>query len=131
MQSLNVCQLYIQINFTVILNSFFIPEVQSSKISIRSTSSENDLTLICHVKYLFSRVEFLHNSNSFNAYCHPPYPTPLCSSDKSGVITQNLKTNCTVLVLTSEVSIYEGVWSCKHGSNGDKSNEVSILYKGN
>ncbi|VDI79731.1 Hypothetical predicted protein, partial [Mytilus galloprovincialis] len=95
-------------------------------ISLTWAIGESDIALVCQVKHIFLQVEFLHESIPIGAYCLPPHPIPLCTRYKDGSITQDLETNCTILVLNSNVKEYRGTWSCKHGVNRDESEVVFI-----
>lgn len=101
-----------------------------NKISMNWSITDGDLILICHVEDLFLQVEFLHDSKSFQAYCLPPYPSPMCTSYNDGTITQDPKTNCTKLVLSSTITSYFSFWSCNHGLNGDTSNQIFVEKEG-
>ncbi|CAG2192226.1 unnamed protein product [Mytilus edulis] len=100
-----------------------------NKISMNWSITDGDLILICHVEDLFLQVEFLHDSKSFQAYCLPPYPSPMCTSYNDGIITQDPKTNCTKLVLSSTITSYFSFWSCNHGLNSDTSNQIFVEKK--
>lgn len=103
--------------------------VHKNKISIEGFINENELTLICHVKDLFLQVDILHESEC-EAKCYPPYPRSTCFSFNKGDITQNLKTNCTKLVVRLDEKKYKSFWSCQHGSNGEKSDQILVQKEG-
>ncbi|CAC5383841.1 unnamed protein product [Mytilus coruscus] len=104
--------------------------LHKNKISMEWSINENDLTLICHVKDLFLQVDILHESKC-EAQCYPPYPRSSCFSYNKGHITQNLKTNCTKLVLSLDVKKYKSFWSCQHGLNGEKSDQILVQKEDN
>lgn len=120
-----------KLHFLVLLIFFYVCSytvlVSCTKtISLRWAIGESDIALVCQVNHIFLQVEFLHESKPIGAYCLPPHPVPLCTRYKNGSITQDLETNCTILVLNSNVKEYHGTWSCKHGVNRDESKEVFI-----
>lgn len=47
-------------------------------------------------------------------------------SYKKGKITQNLNTNCTKLVISLDEIEHRSYWSCQHGSNGEKSDQILV-----
>ncbi|VDI80450.1 Hypothetical predicted protein [Mytilus galloprovincialis] len=104
--------------------------LHKNKISIEGFINENELTLICHVKDLFLQVDILHESKC-EAKCYPPYPRSTCFSYNKGDITQNLKTNCTKLVVRLDEKKYKSFWSCQHGSNGEKSDQILVQKEDN
>ncbi|VDI21347.1 Hypothetical predicted protein [Mytilus galloprovincialis] len=99
--------------------------LHKNKISMKYSIKEKDLILICHVKDLFLQVDILHESEC-EAKCFPPYPISSCFSYKKGNITQDLKTNCTKLVVSLDEIKYRSFWSCQHGSNGEKSDQILV-----
>lgn len=102
----------------------------NNTVMLSWTEGYNKISFICTVMNLNFEVEFLHNSMPIDAYCTAPYPKPYCHSYNHNIIAQDLETNSTILVLTrKQKTSYSGVWSCKHGSNRDKSVDIIIPIK--
>lgn len=97
-------------------------------------AKKDNITFKCKVSNLLWEVSFKNHENKDQGYCSFPIPFPMCrSSHKLNVISQDRKTNTTVLVIQRHVdSRLNGPWKCYHGTNHDSAIvNVTVLKKGN
>lgn len=95
-------------------------------------ADKNKITFKCKVSNLVWNVRFYNPENEEQGYCTIPLPIQACHSSHN-VITQNRKTNTTVLAIQRKVdNRLNGPWKCYHGTNIDKAVvNVTIITQGN
>ncbi|XP_052103371.1 uncharacterized protein LOC127736820 isoform X2 [Mytilus californianus] len=84
--------------------------------------AENEkITFKCRVSRLKWRLYFYNPDNKEEGHCLNPIPFPLCYSSNNNVISQDLRTNTTVLLIHGHVKKkLIGTWKCVHGTERDK-----------
>lgn len=112
----------------------FFSVIQSCSVHVCLTweAKKENITFKCKVSQLKFKVDFLNPKNEEQGYCISPIPHPECHSSHN-VITQNLETNTTVLVIQRHVdNRLNGPWKCYHGTNVDAAFvNVTVIEKGN
>lgn len=95
-------------------------------------AKKDSITFKCKVSNLVWEVGFINHEHKNQGYCLFPIKVPTCFS-LHNVISQDLQTNTTVLVIQRHVdSRLNGPWKCYHGTNLDSAIvNVTVLKKGN
>ncbi|CAC5378095.1 unnamed protein product [Mytilus coruscus] len=94
-------------------------------------AKKENITFKCKVSNLLWKVYFSNPENEEQGFCVSPIPVQECHSSHN-VITQDLQTNTTVLVIQRHVdSKLNGPWKCSHGTNRDAAIvNVTVITKG-
>lgn len=95
-------------------------------------AKKEKITFKCKISHLRFEVHFYNFANEDQGFCLSPFPASSCISSNN-VISQNLQTNTTILVIQRHVdSRLNGPWECRHGTKrGAAFVNVTIIQQGN
>lgn len=96
-------------------------------------AKKENIVFKCKVSQLTLKVHFFNPKNKEEGYCATPIPHHTVCYSTNNTITQDLKTNTTVLVIQKHVdNKLNGVWKCSHGTNREAATvTVTVLQQGN
>lgn len=95
---------------------------------------KENITFKCKVSNLQWNLRFVNPAMIEQGYCLSPLPISECyPSEPSNLISQDRRTNTTVLIIRRHVNgSFNGPWKCIHGTKQDKAVvNVTIIHKGN
>ncbi|XP_071149473.1 uncharacterized protein [Mytilus edulis] len=122
----------IMFHIVVALSMVQIRGVLSCNVHLCLTwqAQKENITFKCRVSQLQWKVYFYNPENDEQGHCLSPIPFSTCFSSHNN-ITQDLKTNTTLLVIHREVdSRLDGSWKCIHGTKRDEAIvNVTVIHK--